>query len=75
MPSSVPHGGSDQPTSVTPMTPAGEFPEMVSMGGESLGSLSEEFETVSFAEETGQQLYATCMIYDRSATLCCMHDI
>ena len=50
-------GGSDrqQPTSTTPMTPAaGQLPDMVSMGGESLGSFSEDFETVSFAEESGR---------------------
>ena len=43
------------------MSPAGELPEMVSMGGESLGSFSEDFETVSFAEESG--LY--CIILGR----------
>ncbi|CAI8027733.1 Protein Aster-B [Geodia barretti] len=50
-------GGSDrqQPTSTTPMTPAaGQLPDVVSMGGESLGSFSEDFETVSFAEESGE---------------------
>ena len=30
----------------------GEFPEKVSMGGESFGSLS-EFETISFTDEAG----------------------
>ena len=53
---SASRGGSDQqPTSATtPMTPAGgDLSEMVSMGGESLGSFSEDFETVSFAEESG----------------------
>jgi hypothetical protein len=47
--------GRQQPTPTTPMTPAvGELPEMVSMGGESLGSFSEDFETVSFADESGE---------------------
>ena len=44
----------DNQTPPTPMTPGGgEFPERVSIGGESLGSYS-EFETISFTDETGQ---------------------
>ena len=41
---------------MTPLSPGGgEFLEKISMGGESLGSMS-EFETVSFADEPGKQL-------------------
>ena len=51
---SAPRETTDNQTPPTPMTPGGgEFPERVSIGGESLGSYS-EFETVSFADETGQ---------------------
>lgn len=52
---SVSHDGVDHQNLSTPMTPGGgEFPERISMGGESLGSYS-EFETVSFADESGQK--------------------
>lgn len=50
---SLSHDGVDHQNPPTPMTPGGEFPEHVSMGGESLGSYS-EFETVSFVDESGQ---------------------
>lgn len=53
---SAPHEGVDLQTPTTPVTPGaggGESVERVSMGGESLGSFS-EFETVSFADESGQ---------------------
>jgi hypothetical protein len=51
---SAPRETTDNQTPPTPMTPGGgEFPERVSIGGESLGSYS-EFETVSFADETGE---------------------
>ena len=49
--STVPEASCNRPTSVTSATPM--TPELVSMTGESLGSLSEEFETLSFADETG----------------------
>lgn len=52
---SVSHDGADHQNPPTPMTPGGgDFPERISMGGESLGSYS-EFETVSFADESGQK--------------------
>ena len=49
--SSAPPRTTDSQTATTPG--GGEFSEMISIGGESLGSMS-EFETVSFTDETGQ---------------------
>jgi hypothetical protein len=51
--SSTARGRGEQETLATPVSLGGELPEMVSMGGESLGSFS-EFETVSFAEDSGE---------------------
>ena len=70
---SAPRETTDNQTPPTPMTPGGgEFPERVSIGGESLGSYS-EFETVSFADETGQQRHVhvyMCMYSNATQVIC-----